>query len=36
MVRLRDVQILMVENFVLSKQRECEREEEEGSTCERI
>jgi hypothetical protein len=30
-VRSREVQILVVESFVLKKNRECEREEEEGA-----
>jgi hypothetical protein len=30
-VRLREVHIFLLENFVLKKNRECEREEEEGA-----
>jgi hypothetical protein len=36
-VRSKEVQILVVENFVLKKKRECERkEEEEGDTHEGV
>jgi hypothetical protein len=33
-VRSREVMSLVIESYVLKKKRECEREEEEGSTCE--